>query len=113
MLICRLFFCLFQILSTLQRPFKNLPPTGKAIPPPKISDSQYQSKAQLQAVQAKQPATIANTSSIPTNGVSTFTAAHPANMEKLKAPSSPPLPPPPEQAQNPASMPSDYAVTEL
>lgn len=97
----------------MQRPFKNLPPTGKAIPPPKISDSQYQSKASLQASVAKPPAISANATAIPTNGVSTFTSAKPI-VEKIQAPSSPPLPPPPEQAQNlTSSTPSDYAVTEL
>lgn len=103
------------VISTLQRPFKNLPPTGKAIPPPKISDSLYQSKASIQAAAAKVPASQPNQIShpIPTNGLSTFSSPQP-KTEKLQPPSSPPLPPPPEQAQTlTSSTPSDYAMTEL
>lgn len=93
--------------STLQRPFKNLPPTGKAIPPPKISDSLYQSKAALM-----KQASITNSN--PTNGTAN-NAAHQQQQKQQSQnapPSSPPLPPPPEQTQN-LPAPSDYAVTEL
>lgn len=110
------FFCLCvcrsnQILlsdSTLQRPFKNLPPTGKAIPPPKISDSLYQSKAALM----KQQASNTNASANSTNGTATAAQQLNAQQSQNAPPSSPPLPPPPEQTQN-LPAPSDYAVTEL
>lgn len=110
------FFC-----RTLQRPFKHLPPTGKAIPPPKISDT-YQSKASLTASKA-----------IPINGsaINGNLADNNSNIKNLlPPPSSPPLPPPPitKQHENisdaalPAPPPSsnitqndesNYAVTEL
>ncbi|XP_055296973.1 protein tweety isoform X2 [Sitodiplosis mosellana] len=88
---------------TLQRPFKNLPPTGKAIPPPKIADSLYQSKAAL----TKPP--IAPSTAHPTNGTTTTTTTlSNSHQPAVQPPSSPPLPPPPEPTQN-----LDYAVTEL
>lgn len=105
----------------MQRPFKNLPPTGKAIPPPKISDT-YQSKASLaaQAAGAKPPLTTApNTVNNPisTNGAPPQSAAqtHTTASNQLPvAPGSPPLPPPPEPvASSPNDLESNYAVTEL
>lgn len=103
---CKLIVTIPKHRSTLQRPFKNLPPTGKAIPPPKIADSLYQSKAAL----TKQPPPTTTTAVNPTNGI-TQTNAQQSQLTQ-QPPSSPPLPPPPEQTQN-LPAPSDYAVTEL
>lgn len=127
-------FCsvfLHVVNSTLQRPFKNLPPTGKAIPPPKISDT-YQSKASLQKAAAAAAAANAHNSNPPPppseiNSTSTF------NPTVINA--SPPLPPMPAPMQineslqqaalpdppasnntnnnNSANDESNYAVTEL
>lgn len=79
-------------------------PTGKAIPPPTISDSQYQSKAQAMAAAAKPPLPTT------TNGTSTFVPTQPLN-NLPQPPSSPPLPPPPENAAH--TLEENYAVTEL
>lgn len=124
---------ILKCCRTLQRPFKNhLPPTGKAIPPPKISDT-YQSKASLAS--PKPLPTISNgthgsTSPPPPPLVAQPAMIIPPNQSSLS--SSPPLPPPPiaQQIQNPlqANVPtstlpapppnnpndeSNYAVTEL
>lgn len=106
--------CCIYLNRTLQRPFKNLPPTGKAIPPPKISDPLYQSKAAM----AKQ----ASAGNVGTNATNGTTAAQQSNAQQQQSqpqqtaapppPSSPPLPPPPEQATQIIPN-ADYAVTEL
>lgn len=54
---------------------------------------------------AAKPAISTNTG---TNGTSTFITTQPSNTEN-KVPSSPPLPPPPEQTNEN----ENYAVTEL
>lgn len=120
-----------SLCSTLQRPFKNhLPPTGKAIPPPKISDT-YQSKASLTS---PKPAPL-NGSNGPNGPNGTISPPPPPMTVQVPLPNvpvsqpslseSPPLPPPPiipnepqtqSQTQTSNNNPNDesnYAVTEL
>lgn len=119
---------------TLQRPFKNhLPPTGKAIPPPKISDN-YTPKTAPATTASSRPMTNGNgTISPPPLATAQPQCLPPPTLAVTTAgtittttSSATPLPPPPpsvttqmQTTQSPVISPSmladesNYAVTEL
>lgn len=118
-------FSPYFLCSTLQRPFKNhLPPTGKAIPPPKISDT-YQSKASLTSPKPVQLNGSNGTISPPPPPMNLQAPLPTVPISQPTLSESPPLPPPPiipnepqsqSQTQTTNNNPNDesnYAVTEL